>query len=239
MEIGGRPGYPAHMNIAPTRSSVIIPADGTSLQGELVVPHDAAGLTIFAHGGGSGRLSPRNRFVASFLQEAGVATLLMDLLTDIEGGLDETTGEFRFDIGLLARRIDSAASFVKSYPETSGLKIGLFGASTGAAASLIAASERPERYGAVVSRGGRPDLAGDALARVEAPTLLIVGGHDSSDVLRWNRQALARLRAPRELLVIPGAGHQFEEAGALETVSDAAARWFLDSFRILEARRTP
>jgi putative phosphoribosyl transferase len=235
------------MNIAPTRSSVIIPADGTSLEGELVVPHDAAGLTIFAHGSGSSRFSPRNRFVAEYLQKAGVATLLMDLLTDIEGGMDETTGEFRFDIGLLAQRIDSAASFAKSYPETSGLRIGLFGASTGAAASLIAAAERPERYAAVVSRGGRPDLAGDALTRVVAPTLLIVGGSDSPDALRWNRDALIRLRGPRELLVIPGAGHLFEEAGALESVADAAARWFLDSFpetlsparAIMQSRRPP
>jgi putative phosphoribosyl transferase len=231
MEIGGAPGYHEPMNIAPMRSSVIIPADGTSLEGDLVVPHDAAGLAIFAHGSGSSRFSPRNRVVAERLQSAGVATLLMDLLTDIEGGMDETTGEFRFDIGLLAQRIDSAASFARSYPETSGLRLGLFGASTGAAAALIAASERPEWFAAVVSRGGRPDLAGDALARVNAPTLLIVGGRDSADVMRWNREALARLRGPRKLLVVPGAGHLFEEAGALETVADAASRWFADSFR--------
>ena len=231
MEIVRAPGYHGVMNIAPTRSSVIIPADGTSLEGDLIVPRDAAGLVIFAHGSGSSRFSPRNRFVAERLQAAGVATLLMDLLTDIEGGMDETTGEFRFDIGLLARRIDSAASFVKAYPETSGLRLGLFGASTGAAAALIAAADRPDWFGAVVSRGGRPDLAGDELTRVRAPTLLIVGGADSPDVLRWNRDALLRLRGTRKLLVVPGAGHLFEETGALEAVADAAARWFADSFR--------
>ncbi|MFI5348925.1 MAG: dienelactone hydrolase family protein [Elusimicrobiota bacterium] len=219
------------MNIAPTRSSVIIPTDGTNLEGDLVVPHDAAGLAIFAHGTRSSRFSPRNRFVADRLNTTGAATLLMDLLTDIEGGMDETTGEFRFNIGLLAQRIDSAASFARSYPETSGLRLGLFGASTGAAAALIAASERPELYSAVVSRGGRPDLAGDALVRVHAPTLLIVGGDDAPEVLRWNRDALARLRGPRKLLVVPGAGHHFEEAGTLEIVADAASRWFADSFR--------
>ena len=231
MVIGGGPRYPEPMNIAPMRSSVIIPADGTNLEGDLVVPHDAAGLAIFAHGTGSSRFSPRNRFVADRLNTAGAATLLMDLLTDIEGGMDESTGEFRFNIGLLAQRIDSAAAFARSYPETSGLRLGLFGASTGAAAALIAASERPELYSAVVSRGGRPDLAGDALVRVHAPTLLIVGGDDSTEVLRWNRDALARLRGPRKLLVVRGAGHHFEEAGTLETVADAASRWFADSFR--------
>jgi len=229
---GVRPGdYHDRMNIAPTRSSVIIPADGTSLEGDLVVPQGAHGLAIFAHGSGSSRYSPRNRFVAERLQAAGIATLLMDLLTDIEGGIDETTAEFRFDIGLLARRLDSAASFCRSYPETSALRLGLFGASTGAAAALIAAADRPERYGAVVSRGGRPDLAGDSLARVSAPTLLIVGGNDSPDVQKWNIDALARLRGPRKLVVVPGAGHLFEEAGALETVADAAAAWFADSLR--------
>ena len=231
MEFSRAPGYPGPMNIAPMRSSVIIPADGTSLEGELVVPHDASGIAIFAHGSGSSRFSPRNRFVAERLQASGIATLLMDLLTDIEGGMDETTGEFRYDIGLLAQRIDAATSFVKSYPETNGLRIGLFGASTGAAAALIAASERPERFGAVVSRGGRPDLAGDALPRVQAPTLLIVGGSDSPEVLRWNRDAFARLRGPRNLLIVPRAGHLFEEKGTLEIVADAAARWFADSFR--------
>ena len=231
MECGRAPRYPAPMNIVALRSSVIIPADGTSLEGDLVVPHDAAGLAIFAHGSGSSRFSPRNRFVAERLQAAGIATLLMDLLTDIEGGMDESTGEFRFDIGLLARRIDAASSFAKSYPETSGLKIGLFGASTGAAAALIAAADRPEWIGAVVSRGGRPDLAGDALSRVQAPTLLIVGGRDSANVLRWNREALARLRTTRKLLVVAGAGHLFEETDSLESVADAAAGWFADSFR--------
>lgn len=231
MEFRPAPRYPAPMNIAPLRSSVIIPADGTSLEGDLVVPHDAAGLAIFAHGSGSSRFSPRNRFVAERLQSAGIATLLMDLLTDIEGGMDETTGEFRFDIGLLARRIGDAASFSKSYPETGGLKIGLFGASTGAAAALIAAADRPSWISAVVSRGGRPDLAGEALARVRAPTLLIVGGRDSADVLRWNREALARLRGTRKLLIVAGAGHLFEETDSLESVADAAAGWFADSFR--------
>ena len=223
--------YHAVMNVAPTRSSVIIPADGTSLEGDLVVPQGAGELVIFAHGSGSSRCSPRNRAVAERLQAAGIATLLMDLLTDIEGGMDEASGEFRFDIGLLARRLDCASSFAMSYPETSGLRLGIFGASTGAAAALIAASERPERCGAVVSQGGRPDLAADALDRVYAPALLIVGGNDSPDVERWNRDALARLRGPRRLLVVPGAGHLFEEPGALEAVADAAARWFAEYLR--------
>lgn len=231
MEIARAPGYHRFMNITPLRSSVIIPADGTSLEGDLVVPHAAAGLAIFAHGSGSTRRSPRNRFVAERLQAAGVATLLMDLLTDVEGGLDETTAEFRFDIGLLARRVEFAAAFARSYPETAGLKLGLFGASTGAAAALIAAAYRPEWFSAVVSRGGRPDLAGEALGRVQAPTLLIVGGSDSPDVLRWNREAVALLRGRRKLLVVPGAGHLFEEDAALEAVADAAAEWFAGAFR--------
>ena len=230
MEPFRRRSYHGRMNIAPTRSSVIIPADGTSLEGDLVVPPEAAGLAIFAHGSGSGRYSSRNRYVAERLQAAGIATLLMDLLTDIEGGMDETTAEFRFDVGLLARRLDAASEFARSYPETSGLRLGLFGASTGAAAALIAAADRPELYGAVVSRGGRPDLAEDWLPRVEAPTLLIVGGADSPDMQRWNREALGRLRSSRKkLLIVPGAGHLFEEADALETVADAAALWFADA----------
>jgi pimeloyl-ACP methyl ester carboxylesterase len=208
------------------RVPVSIPADGTSLEGDLVVPREAQGLVLFAHGSGSSRFSVRNRAVAERLRAAGIATLLMDLLTDIEEGMDESSGEFRFDIGLLEGRLEAGALFAAARPETRGLPLGLFGASTGAAAALALAAARPDLVRAVVSRGGRPDLAADALDRVEAPTLLIVGGQDHPDVLRWNREALARLRGRKELLVIPGAGHLFEERGALEAVADAAAGWF-------------
>lgn len=214
------------MTVAAARLTVSIPADGTALEGDLAVPREAQGLVLFAHGSGSSRYSVRNRMVAERLNAAGVATLLMDLLTDIEGGMDEDTGEFRFDIGLLAQRLESGALFADARPELRELPLGLFGASTGAAAALVAASARPDRVRAVVCRGGRPDLAADVLERVQAPTLLIVGGADHPDVLRWNREALTRLRARRELLVIPGAGHLFEERGALEAVADAAAGWF-------------
>ena len=197
------------------------------LRGALGLPERAAGLVLFAHGSGSGRLSPRNRFVARQLQEARLATLLIDLLTAEEEALDLHTAEFRFDIGLLARRLAGATQWAAKNPETARLPVGYFGASTGAAAALVAAAERPGRARAVVSRGGRPDLAGRLLASVSAPTLLIVGGNDEV-VLDLNREALERLAAAeKKLVVVPGAGHLFEEPGALEEVARLAAGWFL------------
>lgn len=205
--------------------TVRIPADGAELAGDLVVPAGAPALVIFAHGSGSSRFSPRNRFVAGVLNEAGFATLLFDLLTPAEEDLDRYSGRYRFDIPLLAARLEAATVWAKREPELAGLKIGYFGASTGAAAALIAAARRPEDVGAVVSRGGRPDLASDYLDRVRAPTLLIVGGNDPV-VLELNRQALRKLRCEVRLEVVPGAGHLFEEPGALERVAGLARDWF-------------
>lgn len=202
-----------------------LPAAGATLTGDLVVPHAASGLVLFAHGSGSGRKSPRNRKVAAALQDAGFATLLLDLLTLAEERRDAATAEYRFDIALLAARLEDAARRMFGRPHVEGLKAGFFGASTGAAAALIAAAALPDRIAAVVSRGGRPDLAGDALAEVKAPTLLIVGGADSI-VLDLNRMAYRELNAVKSLAVVPGATHLFEEPGALETVSDLAANWF-------------
>ncbi len=205
--------------------TVRIPADGAELAGDLVVPAGAPALVIFAHGSGSSRFSPRNRFVAGVLNEAGLATLLFDLLTPAEEDLDRYSGRYRFDIPLLAARLEAATVWAKREPELAGLKIGYFGASTGAAAALIAAARRPQDVGAVVSRGGRPDLASDYLDRVRAPTLLIVGGNDPV-VLELNRQALGKLRCEARLEVVPGAGHLFEEPGALERVAGLARDWF-------------
>jgi putative phosphoribosyl transferase len=194
------------------------------LEGDLVVPEGAAGVVVFAHGSGSGRQSPRNRQVASTLNEAGFGTLLVDLLTAEEDEIDRVTGEYRFDIPMLAGRLSAAIDWLRQ-GETARLSIGVFGASTGAAAALVAAAARPEQVAAVVSRGGRPDLAGSELSRVRAPTLLIVGGADLA-VLELNRKALEQLQTEKELVVIPGAGHLFEEPGALEQVATLAAAWF-------------
>jgi len=193
------------------------------VDGDLVVPAKAGAVVVFAHGSGSSRRSPRNRQVAAALNEAGLATLLFDLLTDDEA-LDRANV---FDIALLGSRLSAAASWLRSQPEAAELPLGYFGASTGAAAALWAAVE-PDggRVGAIVSRGGRPDLAGDRLPLVQAPTLLIVGG-DDRDVLGLNRQARARLRCESDLIVIPGAGHLFEEPGALEQVAALATTWFV------------
>jgi dienelactone hydrolase len=204
---------------------VEIPADGGLLRGSLVVPAGAVGLVLFAHGSGSGRFSPRNRAVASTLQAAGLATLLLDLLSEREEAVDRYTAHLRFDIGLLARRLVTATDWVAREPGVRDLEIGYFGSSTGAAAALVAAAERPERIGAVVSRGGRPDLAGEALGRVAAPTLLIVGGEDVP-VLGLNRRAMAAMSCPVRLEVVPGASHLFEEPGTLERVADLASAWF-------------
>jgi putative phosphoribosyl transferase len=182
-------------------------------------------VVLFAHGSGSSRFSPRNQFVAEHLQGAGLGTLLMDLLTEREEAVDARTAELRFDIDLLARRVIAAIDWLGQSPETSNLSLGCFGASTGAAAALVAAAERPQAVAAVVSRGGRPDLAGPSLAAVKAPTLLIVGG-DDHQVLELNRQAVAQLGAEAELKVVEGATHLFEEPGALEAVARLAGDWF-------------
>lgn len=202
-----------------------------TLDADLVVPPGARGIVVFAHGSGSGRGSPRNRQVARTLQDAGLATLLLDLLTAEE----ERTRDLRFDIGLLAGRLVGALDWLADRPDTAGLVPGLFGASTGAGAALVAAAHRPERVDAVVSRGGRPDLAGDTLPGVRAPTLLIVGGQDRT-VLDLNRAALERL-AGGELAVIPGATHLFEEPGALEQVAGLARDWFARHLDDDDARR--
>ncbi|MEU6748087.1 dienelactone hydrolase family protein [Spirillospora sp. NPDC046719] len=197
------------------------------LNGDLAIPDDPAGMVVFAHGSGSSRLSPRNRAVAEGLNAAGIGTLLLDLLTEEEEQVDRVTAALRFDIELLTLRligtVDALAEGLESAPHTAGLRIGLFGASTGAAAALAAAAARPD-VGAVVSRGGRPDLAGPSLPRVRAPVLLIVGGADP-EVLALNEQARARLETA-ELHVVSGATHLFEEPGALEEVTMQAADWF-------------
>ncbi|GIV96407.1 MAG: DeoR family transcriptional regulator [Herpetosiphonaceae bacterium] len=196
-----------------------------TLEGNVHIPDGARGLVLFAHGSGSGRYSPRNRFVAEALNQGGLATLLIDLLTAEEEAVDMRTAHLRFDIGLLAERVVGATDWLKQQPDTSKLAIGYFGASTGAAAALVAAAERPNRVGAVVSRGGRPDLAGQALRRVKAPTLLIVGGRDVP-VIGLNEDALAQLTAEKRLEIVPGATHLFEEPGALEEVARLARGWF-------------
>lgn len=205
-------------------SAVRIPADGTSLDGDLTVPDGARGVVVFAHGSGSSRHSPRNRQVATVLQDAGMATLLMDLLTAEEEEVDARTRELRFDIGLLAGRLVAATDWTNGHEATAALPVGYFGASTGAACALVAAVERPD-VAAVVSRGGRPDLAGAALEHVRAPTLLIVGGADEP-VIGMNRDAMARMTSETRLEIVEGATHLFGEPGALEQVADLAADWF-------------
>ncbi|MFI9629004.1 dienelactone hydrolase family protein [Streptomyces sp. NPDC052042] len=209
-----------------SEEAVSVPVDGSVIAGDLAVGPEAVGVVLFAHGSGSSRHSPRNQAVAAHLREAGLGTLLLDLLTTREEWEDAATGRHRFDIGLLGRRVVAAVDWLAGRPESAGLPLGLFGASTGAAAALLAAAERPERVRAVVSRGGRPDLAEEALPRVHAPVLLIVGGADR-EVLRLNEEAAGRLRAPHRVRVVPGATHLFEEPGALEEVAEAARRWFL------------
>ncbi|GGM72822.1 hydrolase [Longimycelium tulufanense] len=195
------------------------------LTGDLAVPDNATGIVLFAHGSGSSRHSPRNRAVAQVLQDANIATLLLDLLTTDEEEVDARTTELRFDITLLADRLVTAIERVTESPGTKHLPLGLFGASTGAAAALVAAARRADRVSAVVSRGGRPDLAGGALVDVRAPTLLIVGANDHQ-VLQLNRHAAAQLTAPHQITVVPGAGHLFSEPGALERVAELATHWF-------------
>jgi dienelactone hydrolase len=189
-----------------------------------MIPEGAKGVVVFAHGSGSSRHSPRNQFVAEQLRESSIATLLIDLLTEAEEKVDDATRELRFDIGLLAKRLAAITSWLKKNPETRELKVGYFGASTGAAAALVAAAQNPQ-VAAVVSRGGRPDLAGVSLAKVIAPTLLIVGGDDFG-VIELNQQAYDLLRGTKELAIVPGATHLFEEEGALEEVARMAQKWF-------------
>lgn len=212
-------------SIASTASrEVSIAVGAIALQGVLRVPHEASGIVLFAHGSGSGRLSPRNAYVAERLSESGLATLLFDLLTLEEEETDSVTAEFRFNIPMLADRLVVATCWTRAHPQLRSLKVGYFGASTGAAAALAAAAHIPE-IGAVVSRGGRPDLAGVALAQVRAPTLLIVGGNDR-EVLALNRRALAELTCEARLEVVPEATHLFVEPQALARVASLAATWF-------------
>lgn len=204
---------------------VRVPAGGAMLEGNLALPANPLGIVLFAHGSGSSRFSPRNRAVAAALRGEGLATLLIDLLTPEEEAVDNQTARLRFDIALLAERLVGATDWLAEEPATHKLRIGYFGASTGAGAALVAAAQRPNTVRAVVSRGGRPDLAGAALARVHAPTLLIVGG-DDVPVIGMNREAMARMQAKKRLEIVPGASHLFEEPGTLEQVARLAAEWF-------------
>ncbi|MDZ7802155.1 MAG: alpha/beta fold hydrolase [Trueperaceae bacterium] len=209
-----------------TVRTVRISEGDATLEGDLALFEDARGVVLFAHGSGSSRHSPRNRFVAEHLNQAGFATVLLDLLTEDEERVDARSGQHRFDIDLLARRLEAAVSWLGEEPDTRALSLGLFGASTGAAAALVTAARRPDAVRAVVSRGGRPDLAGDDLGRVTAPTCLIVGGLDVT-VLELNESAQRAMRCETRLDVVPGATHLFEEPGALEHVADLARDWFL------------
>jgi putative phosphoribosyl transferase len=204
---------------------VRIPIGPVTLEGTLSIPAAAGGIVLFAHGSGSSRHSPRNRFVARALHMGDLATLLLDLLTPGEEAIDIHTAHLRFDIGLLAARLVGATDWLARQPDTGHLPVGYFGASTGGGAALAAAAERPDGVGAVVSRGGRPDLAGPTLPHVRAPTLLIVGGQDTT-VIAMNRDALAQLRADKRLEIVAGATHLFEEPGALEQVAGLARDWF-------------
>jgi putative phosphoribosyl transferase len=205
-------------------SEVQIPAARAVLSGNLTIPENAAGLVLFAHGSGSSRHSPRNQFVARTLNEARLATLLFDLLTQHEEAIDMRTGEHRFNIGLLAERLVHATKWGKQQERTRDLRLGYFGSSTGGGAALVAAAELPQDVDAVVSRGGRPDLAGDALPKVQAPTLLIVGGNDDI-VIELNEMARDQMRCEVKLEIVPGATHLFEEPGALEKVAKLASDW--------------
>src|SRR5881394_4038259 len=207
-------------------SEVRIPAGRAVLSGNLTIPENAVALVLFAHGSGSSRHSPRNQFVARTLNNSALGTLLFDLLTPEEEALDIHTREHRFNIGLLAERLVHATKWARQQEETHDLRIGYFGSSTGGAAALVAAAELPQDVGAVVSRGGRPDLAGDALPKVQAATLLIVGGNDEI-VIELNEMARDRMRCEVKVEIIPGATHLFEEAGALEQVAKLASDWFV------------
>lgn len=204
-----------------------IPLDGNFIEGNLNVPSDAKGIVLFAHGSGSSRFSPRNQYVAGVLNNAEIATLLIDLLTSEEDEIDAYTRQYRFDIELLTQRLLSAAEWLKKKPVTQRLSLGLFGSSTGAAAALIAAAKIPSDVRAVVSRGGRPDLAIEYLKDVRAPSLFIVGGRDTV-VIDLNKKAMAHVSAEKKLEIVPGATHLFEETGKLEEVAELATAWFLE-----------
>lgn len=206
-------------------TEVKIPVGKVALEGNLSIPEGAKGIVLFAHGSGSGRFSPRNQYVAKEFNKAKIGTLLFDLLTSKEEEQDMFTAEYRFNIGLLAERLIGATQWLKKKQHEKGLTLGYFGASTGAAAALIGAAELPDDVAAVVSRGGRPDLAADYLSRVKAPTLLLVGGLDT-EVIELNRQAMAQLTSEKVLIIIPGATHLFEEPGKLEEVAKASKDWF-------------
>ncbi len=205
--------------------TVSVTAGDVTLQGTLGLPRDATGIVLFAHGSGSSRFSARNRYVARVLRDAGLGTVLLDLLTAQEERVDERTRHLRFDIPMLGERLVATIDWLAGQPETAALQVGLFGASTGGGAALVAAARRPDRVHAVVSRGGRPDLAEDALPVVRTPTLLLVGEHDSV-VIALNQQAMARMTAEVQLVIVPGASHLFEEPGALEYVAKEAREWF-------------
>jgi dienelactone hydrolase len=211
-------------------TAVRVPVGRVVVEGNLAVPSDARGIVLFAHGSGSSRFSSRNRYVAKEFNAQKIATLLFDLLTNEEDQEDIVTAEYRFNINLLAERLIGATEWLKRDPQTKNLVFGYFGASTGAAAALIAAAKLPNDIAAVVSRGGRPDLAADYLPRVAAPTLLLVGGLDT-EVIELNRQAMAQMSAEKKLVIIPGATHLFEEPGKLEEVAKLATDWFLRYLR--------
>ncbi len=212
--------------VKPPITEIVVQAGGVGLPAFLALPDRASGLVMFVHGSGSSRFSSRNRYVAEVLNDGGLGTLLFDLLTPEEHAVDSITAEFRFDIPLLGQRTVATLDWLTDQPRLSNFPVGLFGASTGAAAALNAAAERPNQVGAVVSRGGRPDLAMEALPQVQAPTLLIVGGNDVP-VIGMNEEAARHLRAPWELAIIEGATHLFEEPGTLEQVAELARNWFL------------
>lgn len=222
-----REGTMPHYDDDRLETTVAVPVGRLTLQGTLGIPDGARGIILFAHGSGSSRFSPRNRYVARVLRDAGFGTLLLDLLSPEEEQVDDVTRELRFDIPMLAHRLVETVDWLADEARTRELAVGLFGASTGGGAALVAAAERPDRVRAVVSRGGRPDLAGAALPRVHAPTLLIVGGLDDV-VITLNEQARARMRADVRLQIVPGATHLFEEPGALERVAALARDWFLE-----------
>jgi putative phosphoribosyl transferase len=207
------------------RKAVQIPSGEVIINGNLDVPERSIGIVLFAHGSGSSRFSPRNTYVADLMNKKGIASLLIDLLTAEEEAVDEYTGQYRFDVNMLAERLVNSTKWLKQNPATNKLATGYFGASTGAAAALIAAAELPDEVKAVVSRGGRPDLAGEYLAKVKTPTLLIVGG-DDTEVLEMNKQALKLIRVEKRLEVVPGATHLFEEPGTLQDAAVLAINWF-------------
>jgi putative phosphoribosyl transferase len=217
------------------QQSVAIATAGVTLEADVVVPEPALGVVLFAHGSGSGRHSPRNRYVAGELQKAGLATVLADLLTPQEEQVDAQTGALRFDISLLGERLVALTDWLVTQERTADLGVGLFGASTGAAAALVAAAKRPASVGAAVSRGGRPDLAGGLLRLVRQPVLLIVGERDPT-VLDLNRRAMQELGGETTLAIVPAASHLFEEPGALEQVARLAREWFLDHLQPVPRR---